>query len=429
MRCLLALLLLIPLVSAQVEVLNANQTVFSGERADFLVRVANPFDQPLGLEIAVEGEHLEWKVPTLFYLMLDPNETQEFNLSFLPISREEETADYMLRLSGDGILWESAFTLRVLPEVWIHGVTAEIKENILTVHGLVKVRDPGKKWLRFSLIRDGEAVASAETWIWVKNESSFDQNISIHSLSAGDYQLKIESRGSEFYLPVRIEPIKDVIERVQVSQGFLQELIEIEIENRGTQPIENYVLERSIPPLASVTFYTKPSECQEGKCRFVIQKLEPGLTGKIIYSVSYLPTLAEGAIIAFILLVGFWLYEFKLGRPRVRKKIVRKGDEHLVILEVRSPLLRGLRNAVLKDIISPLTHLIDSGSLKPVVKKGEKGTELIWNLGNLASREVRIISYKIKSPLAAMVKLLPAKLNFEKGKKNVSVFSNQAVLE
>ncbi|RLJ06637.1 MAG: hypothetical protein DRP12_03745, partial [Candidatus Aenigmatarchaeota archaeon] len=76
-----------------------------------------------------------------------------------------------------------------------------------------------------------------------------------------------------------------------------------------------------------------------------------------------------------------------------------------------------------------LTHLIDSGSLKPVVKKGEKGTELIWNLGNLASREVRIISYKIKSPLAAMVKLLPAKLNFEKGKKNVSVFSNQAVLE
>ncbi|MEM7828520.1 MAG: hypothetical protein QW561_04190, partial [Candidatus Aenigmatarchaeota archaeon] len=79
-----------------VRIENPQIVIFSGERADFEVVVTNTENWTEGLEISVQGEHLEWQIPSVLYLSLSPNQSEIFNITFLPKTDKEENIQYRL---------------------------------------------------------------------------------------------------------------------------------------------------------------------------------------------------------------------------------------------------------------------------------------------------------------------------------------------
>ncbi|MEM5798179.1 MAG: hypothetical protein QXP39_01315 [Candidatus Aenigmatarchaeota archaeon] len=414
-----------------VRIENPQIVIFSGERADFEVAVTNTENWTEGLEISVQGEHLEWQIPSVLYLSLSPNQSEIFNITFLPKTDKEKNIQYRLIIkTSSGAVYERIFSLRVLPEIYIHDIALEVKGDVLVVNGAIKVKEAGKVNLIFGIYSGKNIISSSQIDVWVKDEERFKNEMSLQGLVYGDYVLKISSKCCEVSHEFRISPIKDVVENINIKSGFLQDIVEIEVENKGNQPIYNYTVKRDISPIWFTGFITKPVKCDGGQCDFLIEEIKPGTSAKIVYSISYWPTISEvvGFVIMFIFIV--WFYKFRISRPVITKKIVKKSpNDHVVVLEIKSPFLRGVKDAILKDIISPLSQLADSGHLNPVTRKGEKGTELIWRLGNIPPREIRIVNYTIKLPMPASVRLPPAKLNFDIKGKKYSVFSNEIDIE
>jgi len=113
-----------------------------------------------------------------------------------------------------------------------------------------------------------------------------------------------------------------------------------------------------------------------------------------VYWVSILILLA---LIVFV--IYFYMQNTALS---IRKKIIRKypateGRKYSFSIEVVN---RGksVENIIIRDKVPSMFEIEKSfETVKPVVKKTEKGTELIWKVGRLKSGEVRILHYKVKT--------------------------------
>ena len=113
---------------------------------------------------------------------------------------------------------------------------------------------------------------------------------------------------------------------------------------------------------------------------------------------------------------------FRAAKPKLRKKHMRKGgNTHSIILELKNPFYHKLRNVMVRDWVSPLASVMheEISSTKPVIRKSEAGTELVWRLGNMLPREERILNYKIKTLIQGSLKMPRAYARFDtdKGKK------------
>ena len=100
-----------------------------------------------------------------------------------------------------------------------------------------------------------------------------------------------------------------------------------------------------------------------------------------------------------------------------------------VIIEIKAPN-KNLSNAVVRDWVSPLAHVDKDGfkHAKPVVRKSEAGTELIWRLGDIIAKEERILSYKIKTIVQGHLKMPKAYIRFM-NKKGERVRVNSGHIE
>jgi hypothetical protein len=82
--------------------------------------------------------------------------------------------------------------------------------------------------------------------------------------------------------------------------------------------------------------------------------------------------------------------------------------------------------------VSPLAQVLheEIESTKPVIRRLEQGTELIWKLGEMKPREERILQYKVRSLVHGSLKMPGAHLKFTagKGEKKIKLSSNGITL-
>jgi len=181
----------------------------------------------------------------------------------------------------------------------------------------------------------------------------------------------------------------------------------------------------------------KPAECDESgektMCASTIDRLDPGQTVSITYMIEYWPSYAGWAagIVAslIVLFVGF----SHATSPKISKKHVStKGKLHTIALDIKNPYSRKhLNNVIIRDWVSPLARVVtdDSGSLKPITRRTEAGTELIWKLGDFRGKEERVISYKLKSMVEGQLKMPRAYLRYrDETGKGSKVFSKGVVI-
>ena len=85
----------------------------------------------------------------------------------------------------------------------------------------------------------------------------------------------------------------------------------------------------------------------------------------------------------------------------------------------------------MRDWISPLARVMheEIKAMKPIIRKSEAGTELIWKLGDIKPKEIRLLNYKIKTFVEGSLKMPRAYMRFitEKGKR-AKVYSRSLVV-
>ncbi|MBU3957743.1 MAG: hypothetical protein KKB25_01580 [Nanoarchaeota archaeon] len=169
------------------------------------------------------------------------------------------------------------------------------------------------------------------------------------------------------------------------------------------------------------SFYSGAKPFSAGKEYVWRITLAPNESAAITYSEIFWPVPLALAVLAFI---GAYYY-IAVSFVSIRKRIVRKhGREFSVSIHVKSGL-SPMDNAAVRDAV-PKEFAVSGTfeSIKPVVRKTQAGTELVWRLGRLKSREERILHYRIK-PVSAFtaVRLHPAELSGKRGEKIVSRLS------
>jgi hypothetical protein len=157
-----------------------------------------------------------------------------------------------------------------------------------------------------------------------------------------------------------------------------------------------------------------------------------GATEEISYTVSRVPLVVGGIIVIFCVIALLGMGNVKVRTPRIKKRYVKKGGEHLVILEVRGPTTKSLSNVLVKDRVSPLARVkSEFEGPKPVVRESESGTDLIWRLGDLRPRSEIFLSYRIQPLIQAQQLKMPrAYLSYRTGdERKINVFSKRIILE
>jgi hypothetical protein len=76
------------------------------------------------------------------------------------------------------------------------------------------------------------------------------------------------------------------------------------------------------------------------------------------------------------------------------------------------------KNVIVRDWVSPLATVImeEFEAVRPVVKRSDAGTELVWSLGDMKPREERLLSYKIRPVVYGNLKLARASMRYKNRK-------------
>ena len=308
-------------------------------------------------------------------------------------------------------------------------VAAAPRKAVLPI--TVKIRNAAKIVGEFSIQEE------------VENIKTFEKTITLQkSLPVGTYVVEASLSGSsdKKTASLVVEPFRKVVTEEATIKGSWYDEVIITVTNTGNVQEEKYVLNYPVPADRLTGFVTATEGCvmagTEKTCSFALPPLAPGETARVVYRIEYWPSLAGFAAggVLLALVAGFGVVAST--RPRIIKKAVRrKGDITHVMLEVHSPRLREARAVMVRDFVSPMAEVQyrEFESLKPVIRKTEAGTELIWKLGDMKAREQRILSYKVKPLVEGQLKMPRAYVKYSTAdekryqlfSRGLTVFSNR----
>lgn len=236
----------------------------------------------------------------------------------------------------------------------------------------------------------------------------------------------LSQRSQEF----EILPISLVYEESLVSNGLISKEITIRALNYGNDAQKNYIINNTFSDFDSRFFRHISGPVPEIKGNTVvwtIGQIEPGQSATIVYQINYFPIYLVLLIIAFV--VWFVLYRIRI--VDIRKEIIKKSESDIVIkIEVNNRTGHEIDSVILKDIVPLIFHVKSFIGLKPVRKRTEDGSEIVWRIRKLEKDEERVFSYTINPVIGVVgdIKMPSAKIMYKKGKDVHAQRSNSPVI-
>ncbi len=173
----------------------------------------------------------------------------------------------------------------------------------------------------------------------------------------------------------------------------------------------------------------EPSDISDNDYVWSIE-LNPEESTEMSYSEVYWPVivLIIGVII-FGLISYIQLVTLSI-RKRVRTRKIEKGKPISVALHIKSRM-RTAESVVVKDFIPngfKITQKFET--VKPLIRKKDNGTEVVWKVGRIGKSEERILHYRITpvKDFSGKVQLPPSKIRVKYGGKPAEERSNSVVL-
>jgi len=420
--------------SLDVNVVPASKSVLQWDFAVFDLGIKNDLGYKDSFLVSINGPHLDWKMPGDFFVVIDSGETRFSKIVFLPAM--EGNYVYTIVVSSffhPDVKTEGTFTLSVKErEMGLKNLRADVSGSELKVFFDVVSTDERTATARAELISsDGSLAFSMEQPITAKGVKTVQDTLPLSGLEAGQYTLKISLGKDLLETNVSITPLSRISASSDVTAGALYDEVTITVSNEGNM-VEDYVLKESMPAGVMTGFVTKPQRCINGEtgkeCEFLVKGLNVGETRQVTYRIEHWPTYAQYAAgLLVVALLGVFSTA-EVTKPRIKKRVMRKTgkrDHHTVMLEIRNPL-KEIDSVIVRDFVSPLARVPETFEhLAPIVRRSEAGTELIWKIGKMKPREVRVLSYRMKPLVGGQLKMPRAYLRYRgRGGERIRVASS-----
>jgi hypothetical protein len=443
---LILLLSAAPASSAYLElsVEDSEKTVYLGDEVSFDVSITNFRYLEDRVYLTLSGQPGEWirEPPDMLYI--PGRQDTETSVSLFPTGETAGTFTYEVSATSyfSSLTVSDTVTLKVLRPLDIEDFTASRSGDELFLNILLNSKGPAKADMYFVVTNyRGETMKVFSLLADVDGPTLVEESVPLpEGMLAGDYNVEVTLAGT----PVRksymftILPLHRVTEIVKKTSSALSDEFEVTIINEGNIEEPQYVTYKTVPNNDWVTgLVTEPETCflrnGEKTCRYVFHDLAPGESATMSYRLDYWSIYATFIL---ILVAIFMLVFFGMRRARapvIIKRQVRKADgRHHVVLEIRNPFYHNLSNAIVRDWVSPLANVIhhEIDMVKPMVRRSEAGTELIWKLGDIRPRETRLISYPIKALVQGSLKMPKAYIRYNKPNGRLKrIFSKSLVID
>ncbi len=410
---------------------------------DFVLKNKRYLEDPVA--ITIQGEHREWLQSTYTLINMKGNSQESFSISYYPTGDISGVFKYTIKAESlvSKLSVSKDFYLEVKRPAEITGFDVKKEGTEIMMDVTMLSNEKRMVTLNFELMgREGKVIDS------FSREAGLDEGENVlkyvvevsERMPACDYIVKVNldgtsnSRTSSF----TVMPVHDVVESVMKKSTPLYEDYEITVYNNGNVPEPLYVVQTTVPNNDLVTgFITSPSGCsadgENRDCNYVIKDLAPGATALVTYRLDFWSIYAQYSLIIIAILGVAAFGFFRAASPTIRKKTSRReADKHHIVLEIKNPFYHSLSNVIVRDWVSPLASVLHNEieMFKPMVRRSDAGTELIWRLGDMKPRETRIITYPIKTLVQGSLKMPRAYIRYNKPNGKFSrIFSGQLIVE
>ncbi len=259
----------------------------------------------------------------------------------------------------------------------------------------------------------------------------------------GNYPLDLEVTQNTksllaFTKDMRIGNYPKLGETISPESGFLYTKTEVEKLNEGnSNSIEKYQKTFSYWQKLFTKSSPLPDTIVKESQGYVYTwqfELSPKESYKITIVTSY-----RGFFwtLVIILVLAFIIYYFTKRDIQIKKRIVSIKKELdstssvKVMLTVKNKSMSTIRNIKVLDRVPPTIELpSEFGTMHPKINKGQRGSELIWEIIALSRGEERIFTYKVRSKFKVIgSQTLPLAIaKYTKGGRTLIVTSNQSKL-
>ncbi len=421
-----------------------NMTIRPGSSAGFALTIENHRANTNQYRIDVSGDEPNWYVPEYLVKGVPAHGTQTISLVFMPTEWKE--GDHVYNVTIESLRYpadrkSAELTLIVPYPVSVENLSYASEEDHINVKAELVSDRARSADVVFELVSgDGDILSSVGVPVVVSGSRSVTATLSLpEAMLAGGYEVvaRLDGTTVRASAPMVIEPVRRVVQVIEENNDFLSKEIVTHVTNEGNVVEKGFVIHQifDVDPITGYMTMTDNCFDQSGNriCEYTIDEIQPGATADISYRISYLPTYG---IYVFFAIVIAGLAVFSYGRvtnPKIRKRHLKKGEErHNIILHVKNPYNKQMRNVIVRDWVSPLAKVIheDIQGVQPIIRKSEAGTELIWRLGNIHPKEERFLSYGIRTLVQGSLKMPRAYARFSDDReRKFRIYSDPVVIE
>ncbi|MFH1237336.1 MAG: hypothetical protein V1648_02950 [Candidatus Aenigmatarchaeota archaeon] len=432
-----------PARAVEISVSPSSVEVETGQNGRYNIQIYNDYPMSEELVITVTGPHLEWLNLGGYYTTIGGNSMQDIGLFFYPTLEGKYQYNVIVYAKDHPERIDSkAIELTVIPEKEFD--VRELKSEITGTQLLVEAKTSSKSSRTVKIPFDvfdgnGDLVKHFEVTQQVSGMTVVSQSVELGELLAGNYMVKVEM--PEFGVKAQSSFVvsaihKVVTKRETVSTPLGQDVI-ITVTNEGNTP-EDYVASDSVQANQYVGFVDTPASTvidgSDVSYNWHVEGLAVGKSVSFVYNISRLPFVIGSFIMIFCLVAILGMGAVKIRAPSIKKSHVKKRNEHIIVLEIKGPVMSDLKNVIVKDRVTALGKVLpEFGGPKPVIRETEYGTELFWNLGDMKPRSQIYLSYKVQPLVEAQLKMPRAFLSYRmsaaENEGKTKVFSREVILE
>jgi hypothetical protein len=398
-------------------------------RFDVIARNNMPVDSKF--KVLIRGPHPEWSMSSIILMHLNKTSERKTLISFYTSNAKPGIYNFNITISSleYDVNATDGLSIEVFPPLRWHDFSVTKEGNELGMN--IDVESAEKEELEFEIAVKNKLNEVITTLTFTEEtfgRTTFNKKITLDPLTPpGEYEVIATILGEDLQdgAGFTVPTIKNLETSVKRTTTVWYDEITYEVNNTGNVPSDYYTTQE-YPGGALVTgFVTMPIKCYDDAdkklCDYKISSILPGETGYITARVEFWPTILQALAGVIIIAVIIGMTYIRQSNPKIRKKYIRKGkDKHSIVIEVKNSPFRHSRNVIVRDWVSPLANIVYDGfeAIRPVVKKSDAGTELIWNLGDMNPKEVRLMGYKIKTLIRGNLKMPKAYMRFKDKRGN-----------
>jgi hypothetical protein len=242
-----------------------------------------------------------------------------------------------------------------------------------------------------------------------------------------------------FYFNVNATNYPPVIKKSTLF-GVLFTRITVTIKNENNVPLNSFLYVEDVPDFTKgyMIPITKTTSIETVNNRmlhsWLIETMKPGEERIVTYEFRMQNIVALSILIFIIILIAFhYVFSPKIFKKYKRVKTITGMEELEISIDVRNRTGSTMHDVIVTDFIPGMAVLSGRfGTLKPTVKEGSTGTEIVWRFERLGPFEERVLTYRIKPKvkIVGMMKLPNAHIRFlDKKMKRKIILSKSVLIE